>query len=386
MLQAALRAHLPLIVCHTTDTVNVESVLAHLARVRGLTTLKMVGNTMSGQYIYQIGPPTHSDWVGMIEKMLDKERTLILVNPEQDIPEAFDAGEVPVPISMVKQLLKQYMKHKNKIEGAMQALAGLTLKEMGEVLRLSETLHHSTTVDSLQDIRRRVHRNVRGVVNVDTGPEFYWKSQRIEHYIQSIGHFLTAEVDYRLRPRGLLLAGIPGTGKTVGAKRIARGIGVPLMRLDLGIVMSKYVGESEANLAAALARVEEAQPCTMLVDEVEKLFHGDDESGVTQNLLAGLLWWMQEHRAAVLTVMTTNDESKLPPELIRPGRIDQRIELPKAVPKSSRQDFFVKALDSLGYPGIKALTKDEQDQAWTYASLFGYAKSAVRKKLTNDKP
>jgi SpoVK/Ycf46/Vps4 family AAA+-type ATPase len=193
------------------------------------------------------------------------------------------------------------------------------------------------------------------------------------------------DVDYRLRPRGLLLSGKPGTGKTMGAKRIASRLNVPLMRLDLGIVMSKYVGESEANLATALARVEEAQPCVMLIDEVEKLFHGEDESGVTQNLLAGLLWWMQEHRAAVLTIMTTNDMKKLPPELIRPGRIDCQIET-KGIAQKDWAAFIRKQVEELGYNPEYVVTFVEPGRGMTQAILAKIVIESVRRyELTNAK-
>ena len=385
MLQAALKARLPLITCHTTDIVNVELVLARLAGVGGFTALKMVGNTVSGTFILAIGDTTTSDYRDLIQQNLEKERVLVIVNPDREIPEAFDAGEVPVPLMLQRHLIKKYTKKKD-IDPIKQALAGLTLKEMDEVLSLCQAKNNSLALGAVMATRREMFRNVRGVLQVDTHVEFYWLDSQIQKYIQLIGQFLTLDVNPALRPRGLLLSGTPGTGKTMGAKHIAVTLGVPLMRLDLGIVMSKYVGESEANLATALARVEESQPCVMLIDEVEKLFHGDDESGVTQNLLAGLLWWLQEHRAAVLTIMTTNDTKKLPPELIRPGRIDTQIKV-KGIAQKDWSSFVRRQTVALGYDPdeVKMLTPKE-GRGMTQAILAKYVIESVRKfELTNAK-
>ena len=382
MLQAALKARLPLIVCHTTDIVNVGKVLATLVGVGEFTPHRSVGNTMSGNYVLAIGDTTASDYLDVIEQNIKRERVLVIVNPDREIPEAFNAGEVPVPAVLVKWVIKQFKPQKR--DAIKQSLAGLTLKEMREVMNLCQAEHGALTPERIGLVRRAMFRNVRGVLQVEAALDFYWKELAIENYIQSIGQFLTMDVDYRLRPRGLLLSGQPGTGKTMGAKHIATSLGVPLMRLDLGIVMSKYVGESEANLATALARVEEAQPCVMLVDEVEKLFHGEDESGVTQNLLAGLLWWLQEHRARVLTIMTTNDMDKLPPELIRAGRIERHIETSKLKTDDTLQ-FLKRQIESLGYDpeGLKAKVP-AQHKGWTQAHLASHAVALVRKWVINN--
>lgn len=118
---------------------------------------------------------------------------------------------------------------------------------------------------------------------------------------------------------------VHNTGKTLGAKYIANQLEVPLFRLDLGGMLGKYVGESEGNLNFALSQIDQAEPAVLLIDEVEKLFTGDNDSGVTTRLLSTLLWWLQEHDSRVLTLFTTNEITKLPDELYRPGRVDRII-------------------------------------------------------------
>jgi ATP-dependent 26S proteasome regulatory subunit len=103
---------------------------------------------------------------------------------------------------------------------------------------------------------------------------------------------------------------------------------VPLYRFDVGGAKGKYVGASEGNMLANLARLDNAEPCVCLVDEIEKVFSaksGDSDSGTTTTMLSQLLWWLAEHKSRVLTIMTTNNAKALPPELYREGRIDEVI-------------------------------------------------------------
>ena len=133
-------------------------------------------------------------------------------------------------------------------------------------------------------------------------------------------------------PKGVLIAGIPGCGKSLTAKVTAALFQVPLLRLDIGRIMGKYVGESEKNIRNALKLADAISPCVLWVDELEKAFAGADGSGheVTIRLFGTMLTWMQEKSSPVFVVATANDISKLPPELMRKGRFDDiyYIDLP----------------------------------------------------------
>jgi ATP-dependent 26S proteasome regulatory subunit len=127
-------------------------------------------------------------------------------------------------------------------------------------------------------------------------------------------------------PKGLLMVGLPGTGKSLTAKGTGSIFQRPVLRLDLSKIYQKYVGESEDNLRKCLHMAEVIAPCVLFIDELEKAFSGSsgdgDSSGVSQRILGSFLVWLQEKTADVFVVATANDVSKLPAALLRGGRFD----------------------------------------------------------------
>lgn len=134
-------------------------------------------------------------------------------------------------------------------------------------------------------------------------------------------------------PRGVLLLGVQGCGKSLAAKAAAGIYGVPLLRLDFGVLYNKYYGETERNLRKALETAEVMSPCVLWMDEIEKgLSTSDDDDGLSRRILGALLTWMSERRKPVFVVATANDISRLPPEMVRKGRFDEIffVDLPSA--------------------------------------------------------
>jgi MoxR-like ATPase len=125
-------------------------------------------------------------------------------------------------------------------------------------------------------------------------------------------------------PKGVLLLGVQGCGKSLAAKASAGIFGVSLLRLDFGVLYSKYYGETEKNLRKALDTAEVMAPCVLWLDEIEKgLAVGDDDDGLSRRVLGALLTWMSERQKAVFIVATANDITRLPPEMVRKGRFDE---------------------------------------------------------------
>ncbi len=155
-------------------------------------------------------------------------------------------------------------------------------------------------------------------------------------------------------PKGVLLAGMPGCGKSMSAKAAASLFNVPLFRLDIGTLMGKFVGESEANMKAALKVAEQASPCVLWVDELEKAFSGIHGSGgsteITTRLFGYFLTWMQEKPGAVFVMATANDITTIPPELLRRGRFDEIFYVNLPNERERKQIFTVKTKHLTNYP------------------------------------
>ena len=141
-------------------------------------------------------------------------------------------------------------------------------------------------------------------------------------------------------PKGVLLAGVQGSGKSLAARAVAGLWGLPLLRLDFAALYNKYIGETEKNLREALAMADAMEPCVLWIDEIEKGL-GEDGSanGVSRRVLGTLLTWMAERKSRVFLVATANNVMQLPPELIRKGRLDELffVDLPDA---RVREDIF----------------------------------------------
>jgi AAA+ superfamily predicted ATPase len=144
-------------------------------------------------------------------------------------------------------------------------------------------------------------------------------------------------------PRGVLMLGVPGCGKSLCAKVVASDWKMSLLRLDPGVLYQKFIGESESQLRQALAQAEAMAPVVLWVDEIEKAFASasasSSDGGLSKRMFGTLLSWMQDHRHPIFIVATANDISALPPELMRKGRFDEVffVDLPN---EKARQKIF----------------------------------------------
>lgn len=340
MLELALKARLPLVTCSTTDPLSTSRVLRHLTGRKDVTPLKSanMGGGMKlhakGQVLYVIGKLLLPGTVEKAEATLKaNESSLVWVNPDVKgdgvPPNFYDAGEMPTPLVLVERFVGNTL-GPEAVKTLVPLMGGLTLKEVNWLLRLATAEHGVATPEAVNQARKTAFPASRGLDQVDTTLGPYVPDALVSRWAEAELPFFHDAPDDRLRPRGLMLAGPPGTGKTMAAKWLACKLGVPLYRMETSSLFDKYVGETEKVIAQALARADREAPCVFLIDEVEKLFGSHGVSGrdsITDNVLAALLWWLQEHQTHVLTVMTTNGLPKLPPELYRAGRVDATMSL-----------------------------------------------------------
>jgi AAA+ superfamily predicted ATPase len=180
-------------------------------------------------------------------------------------------------------------------------------------------------------------------------------------------------------PRGMLLLGVQGCGKSLLAKAVAGGFGVPLVRLDFGTLYDKYQGETEKNLREALAATEQLAPCVLWIDEIEKALAtdgGDTDGGLSRRVLGYLLTWMAERRARVFMVATANQVQQLPAELLRKGRFDEIffVDLPDP---ATRAEIFALHLDR------RALARDHIDLSALAAAADGYSGAEIEQVIVS---
>ena len=186
----------------------------------------------------------------------------------------------------------------------------LVLKEKEQIIKKSGILDMVSSIEKLDD--------VGGLVQLKK-----WLTQKA-NVLHNLNEALAFGVE---APKGVMIVGMPGCGKSLTAKATASLFKLPLLRLDVGSLMGKYVGESESNMRRALQLAEAVSPCVLWVDELEKAFVGIGSGGagseVATRLFGYFLTWMQDKTGAVFVLATANDISALPPELLRKGRFDE---------------------------------------------------------------
>lgn len=280
----------------------------------------------------------------------DREMTLILVSPQpvstlpQEIEKFVTVVEVPAPTEEdIENLIKselpisnQFIRQEKQLQsGLARAMMGLQLYEVEQIIRSIQVrtggrLTEKCLSYALQEKKTIVKKS--GIIEVvDTNVSF-----------DQVGGLQVLRDDLKQKaivfkhlndvqqlkfplPKGVLILGMPGCGKSLIAKSIANLFGVSLLRLDVNRLMGQYVGQSEENLRKALKTAEAAHPCVLWIDEIEKAFagvnSGNSGNDIIMRLMGHFLTWMQERKTAVYVVATANDA--LRPELMRKGRFDE---------------------------------------------------------------
>jgi len=229
---------------------------------------------------------------------------------------------------------RRFVKPGDMEDKIIKSLAGLNEEDVRRLLALSIRDDGKITVQDLKRVMdfKRENSGKNGLV------EFGIETLGLDNVggLDNLKEWLNIRKDTFLGdetktaidpPKGLLLLGVQGSGKSLVAKAIAGTWHIPLMRLDFSNLYAKWVGESEHNLKTALREAEAMTPCVLWIDEIEKGVSGDTTSdadgGLSRRILGTLLTWMSERKARVFIVATANDVTHLPPELLRKGRFDE---------------------------------------------------------------
>ena len=246
------------------------------------------------------------------------------------------------------QSIQEHLAVNGNKETLLSAGLGLTLDEFEDVLMKSIVQTHSLDTSVIVQEKEQIIKK-SGIL------EFYTSLAEMQDVggLQVLKDWMTMRKpafgrkaqEFGLKlPKGVLLTGAPGTGKSLMAKVTANHMGMPLLRLDVSKIFASHVGESEQNISVALKTAEAVAPCVLFIDEVEKALAGVQssgtlDSGVTARVFGSLLTWMQDHEKPVFLCVTCNNPTTLPPEFMRAGRFDEvfYVDLPS---EDERKEIF----------------------------------------------
>jgi AAA+ superfamily predicted ATPase len=305
----------------------------------------------------------------------ERAQAVIVISPSGDVPPEL-AGhatviEWPLPdreeiaaimYSAVESLPDEMQKGALKdAETAIDAAVGLTGEEAASCY--ARSLVQTRTIDPATVAREKKRVVAReGVLEwfdpIPQGLDAVGGLDALKRWLEGRKNAYTPEAKaYGLpAPKGALLVGVPGCGKSLSAKAVATAWECPLLRLDLGALKSKFVGESEGNLRKALEVINSVGRCVVWLDEIEKALagatQGGADGGVSSDALGTILSWMQDRPGEAFVIATSNDVSALPPELLRKGRFDELwfVDLPTT---KERVEIVKAALRSHGRQALK---------------------------------
>ena len=226
----------------------------------------------------------------------------------------------------------------DEMRQASEILSGITEMEAVNVLAtmLAKGKLTSDDLPELSEFKDRIFGELSGLERVPLKAGYQVGGLRtLRSWLEKRHTLMKADLSHTNLhpPKGVLLVGVPGCGKSLSAKAIASAWELPLYRLDMSAILGMYVGQSESQLREALETADRVAPCVLWIDEIEKaLATGAGDSGTSRRLIGQFLFWLQESTSKVFMVATANDVSSLPPELLRKGRFDEMffVDLPDA--------------------------------------------------------
>lgn len=272
-------------------------------------------------------------------------------------------------------------------EYEIDSLINLSISENGEISRADlkliaeqkRQIIKKTNILEMINVREKI-ADVGGLESLKK-----WLNKKSKVY-KNIDKAMKFGVDM---PKGVLIAGIPGCGKSLCAKVTSALFEVPLLKLDMGKIMGKYLGESETNMRKAIKLAENISPCVLWIDELEKAFAGIDGSGheVTLRLFATFLTWLQEKETPVFVVATANDISKLPPELLRKGRFDEIffVDLPNDSERRNVFNIHISKRRKSDLDSINIAMLAKETKGFSSADIEAVVVDAVESSFADDK-
>jgi hypothetical protein len=259
----------------------------------------------------------------------------------------------------------------DELETVLDAAAGLTRYEAEGAFSLSLVRHQAVRPESIWELKAGMLKK-SGLLSLHRGSESFTNLGGLEALKSFCLRVMRrqGQRDRLKRPRGVLLLGVPGTGKSAFCKALGAETGRPTLILDVGSLLGSLVGQTEQNIRHALRIADAMQPAVLMIDEVEKALSGvassgSSDSGVSARLFGTVLTWLNDHESDVFTVCTCNDISKLPPEFSRSERFDGIwfLDLPGVRQKTAIWDIYLDLF------GLDSKQPKPVDADWTGAEV-----------------
>lgn len=280
-----------------------------------------------------------------IPSELEKEISVV----DYKLPDKDDLKQIVMSIAEAvgeKQL--EEISEQNLLNKIIEAALGLTAEEAENVFAKSIVENGSFNLKTILAEKEQIIRKsgVLEYYHAEANIKEIGGLEQLKNWLSKRGKAFSPEArEFGLpEPRGILLLGIPGCGKSLTAKAISSMWQLPLLKLDVGKVFSSLVGSSEENVRRAISTAESIAPSILWLDEMEKGFSGlsssgQTDGGTTARVFGTFLTWLQEKKSPVFVVATCNNVKELPPELLRKGRFDEIffVDLPS---KEERRDIF----------------------------------------------
>jgi SpoVK/Ycf46/Vps4 family AAA+-type ATPase len=326
----------------------------------------------SGIYIFKdlhpfIDSPVTTRWLrDAIASFKGTQKTIILMSPVQQVPIELEKEVVvldyPMPdLTELNQVLSQQLEQSKTRrtttetrEKLLKAALGLTHDEAEKVYRKAQVKAGRLTeaeVDIvLSEKKQLIRRNgILEYIEEDETLDAVGGLEELKRWLKQRSNAFTERArEYGLpQPKGMLILGVPGCGKSLIAKTTSRLWGLPLLRLDMGRVYDgSMVGRSEANLRNALKTAESISPAILFIDELDKSFAGttgssDSDGGTSSRIFGSFLTWMQEKTSPVFVMATANRVERLPGEFLRKGRFDEIFFVDLPTPEERQQIFNI---------------------------------------------
>ncbi len=310
-----------------------------------------------------ISSPAVTRWLReAIASFKGTEKAIILMSPFQETPIELEKDVVVLDFSLpnlttLNEVLSQQLQKSSRSqpseesrEKLLKAALGLTKDEAEKVYRKAHVMAGRLTEDEVEIVlsekKQLIRRNgILDYIEEDETIRAVGGLDELKHWLtQRSDAFTERAREYGLpQPKGMLILGVPGCGKSLIAKTTSRLWGLPLMRLDMGRVYDgSMVGRSEANLRNALKTAESISPAILFIDELDKAFaggagSGDSDGGTSNRIFGSFLTWMQEKTSPVFVMATANRVDRLPGEFLRKGRFDEIffVDLPSTDERAS---------------------------------------------------